>query len=320
MSDRKFNRSFRLKIETIVKDTFIEILPPFTVEFSITRHNLAKSNEATFTIYNLNKDTRAKVVKDAMDYNLAENRLAIQFFAGYAEKIGDLIPRCFNGTIRRAYSHRQGSEFRTVIEAYDGFPSFNTQMITANINPGETQANAIMKIAKSLDGIDKVTVGTKFTDIAKRYTAILGAPQDVLNDLTNDRFYIDDGSAYALDKSETIDGEIRLIDVDNGLLGTPKKANIVVEVEMLFEPRIKPSQLIELKSATDDRFNGVYQVTGIIHRGTISGAVGGDCRTIVTMMEQKGYKVILDFATFEYRVQPSSGDFTKYDNKRGFHL
>jgi hypothetical protein len=320
MSDRKFNRSFILRSETTVSNTFIEILPPFTVEFSITRHNLAKSNEATFTIYNLNKDNRAKLVKDAMDYNLAENRLAIQFFAGYAEKIGDLIPRCFNGTIRRAYSHRQGTEFRTVIEAFDGFPSFNTQMITANINPGETQAAAIAKIAKSLDGVEKVTIGTKFTDIAKRYTAILGSPQDVLADLTKDRFYIDDGSAYALDSTETIQGDIRLIDVDNGLLGTPKKANIVVEVEMLFEPRIKPSQLIELKSKTDEHFNGLYQVTGVIHRGTISGAIGGDCRTILTMMLQKNYKVILDLATLDYRISPSSGDYTKYDNTRGYHL
>jgi hypothetical protein len=308
-----------MNVETIEKNSYIEITSPLTVEFSITRHNLAKSNEATFTIYNLNKDTRAKLVKDAMDYNIGDNRRAIQFFAGYAESKEDLLPRCFNGTIRRAYSYRQGSEFRTVIEAFDGLPSFNTQMVTANINPGETQAMAIAKIAKSLDGVDKVTIGTKFTDIAKRYMAILGSPQDVLSDLTKDSFYVDDGSVYALDKTEGIEGEIRLIDVDNGLLGTPKKANIVVEVEMLFESRIKPSQLIELKSETDEHFNGVYQVTGIIHRGTISGAIGGDCRTILTMMYQKDYKVVLDFSTMEYRIQPSSGDYTKYANG-GFHL
>jgi hypothetical protein len=304
MSGNKFNRWFILRIETQTKNTYIEIRSPFTLEFSITRSNLAKSNEASFTIYNLNNESRSVLGKDAMDFNLADNRRAIQLFAGYAEKEGDLLPRCFNGTIRRASSQRQGSEFRTIIEAYDGLASFSTQMVSTNLNPGEIQAASIAKVAKSIKGLDKITIGTNFTDVVKRYTAVLGTPSEVLGDLTEDQFYVDDGSAYALDKSEVINGEIRLINADNGLIGTPKKSEMTVEVEMLFEPRIKPSQLIELQSLTADRFNGVYQVTGIIHRGTISGAMGGDCRTILTMMQQKNYKVVYDLATKEYRAIP----------------
>lgn len=301
MSDRKFNRSFILKAET-PNNEFIEIKSPFTLEFSITRNNLAASNEATFTIYNLGSDTRAKLVKDVWDYN-PSNMRAVQLFAGYAENIGDLIPRCFNGTIKRAYSQRQGSDFKTVIEAYDGFPSSATQMVSMTVAPGEMQAVTIAKIANSLKGVDKVTIGSKFTDFAKRATAILGNPMEALNTITKGNFYIDNASAYAIDKTEVIDGEIRLINADNGLIGTPKKADMSVEVEMLFEPRIKPSQLIELQSLTDDRFNGVYKVTGLIHRGIISGAIGGDCRTVLTMMYQKNTTVVFDQATNEYRIQ-----------------
>jgi hypothetical protein len=302
MSDRKFNRAFILKAETKTSDEYLEIRSPYTIEFVITRNNLSKSNEATFTIYNLGSVNRAKLIKDSQDYNLEANRRAIQFFAGYAESQTELIPRCFNGTIRRAYSVRQGSDYRTVIEAYDGMPSFSTQMMSGNISLGQTSKDAIKKMAKQLDGVDKVTVGNSFTEVAKRYTAILGSPQDVFNEMSNGKTYIDDGSLYALGTGEVVDSEIRLINYENGLLGTPKRADLTVEIEMIFESRIRPMQLIELQSVTENGFSGVYQVTGIIHRGTISGAVGGDCRTVLTMMQQKGMTVVVDVATGEYRA------------------
>lgn len=302
MSNRKFNRAFILKAETRDSDEFIEIRSPFTVEFSITRNNLAKSNEATFTIYNLGSITRAKLVKDSQDYNLEANRRAIQFFAGYAESESELLPRCFNGTIRRAYSTRQGSNFTTVIEAYDGMPSFGTPIISTGVNAGEVAKKTISNIAGSLDGVDKVTVGNSFTEVAKRYTAILGSPQDVFDELSKGKVYIDDGSLYALGNGEVVDSEIRLINYENGLLGTPKRADLTVEIEMIFESRIRPMQLIELQSSTENRFSGVYQVTGIVHKGTISGSVGGDCRTTLTMMQQKGMTVTYDTATKEYRA------------------
>jgi hypothetical protein len=301
MSNRKFNRAFILKAETRDLNEYLEIRSPYTVEFSITRNNLSKSNEAVFTIYNLGSVNRAKLVKDSQDYNLEENRRAIQFFAGYAESQTELIPRCFNGTIRRAYSVRQGSDYRTVIEAYDGMPSFATQMISGNVNAGETAKDQIKKMAGQLDGVEKVTVGNTFTNVAKRYTAILGSPQDVFNEMSNGKAYVDDQSLYALDSNEVVSGEIRLINFKNGLLGTPKKADLTVEVEMIFEPRIRPMQLIELQSLTENRFSGVYQVTGIIHRGVISGAVGGDCRTVLTMIIQKDVTGIVDIPTTEYR-------------------
>lgn len=310
MSNRKFNRAFILKAETKTLDEYIEIRSPYTVEFSITRNNLSKSNEATFTIYNLGSVSRAKLVKDSQDYNLESNRRAIQFFAGYAESENELLPRCFNGTIRRAYSVRQGSDYRTIIEAYDGMPSFSTQMISSNINAGETASNAIKKLANGLDGVDKVTVGSTFADKAKRYIAILGSPQDVFNEMSNGKAYVDDGSLYALGDGEVVDSEIRLINYENGLLGTPKRADLTVEIEMIFESRIRPMQLIELQSLTENRFSGVYQVTGIVHRGIISGSVGGDCRTILTMMQQKGATVVIDKATGEYRITGQSGVVT----------
>jgi len=130
----------------------------------------------------------------------------------------------------------------------------------------------------------------------------MGNSMDALTQITQNQAYIDSGSLYALDNSEVLAGDIKLINADNGLLGTPKKQQTLVEVEMLFEPRIKPSQLIELQSSTDTRFNGTYKITGFTHRGVISGAIGGDCRTNITMQQVNFTSLVADRATTEYRV------------------
>jgi hypothetical protein len=294
----KFNRSYVLRVET-GDNEFVEILPPFTLEFNIQRNNLASSNTGHFVVYNLNQANRAKIYKDIYDVGTFR---AVQLFAGYAEKTGDLIPRVFNGNIKRAFSHRQGPDFRTELECYDGQISNMTSDIAITLPPSINTKVIIEAIARNLKDVGGVTVGNKFTDISNRSTALMGNPSEILSQLTGNKSYIDSGNVYALDKDEVILGDIRLINVDNGLLGTPKKQETMIELEMLFEPRIKPSQLIELESTTEPRFNGFYKVTGIIHRGTISGAIGGEARTNLTMIQQKVTDVVYDKATNEYRV------------------
>jgi len=302
MSDRKFYRRFILLTEIaseLDEGEFIKISSPMTVEFEITRNNLAKVNEASFTVYNLGEDTRNEIYKDVWNIN---DQRAVQFFAGYAEKVGDLLPCCFTGTIRRAYSHRQGTEVRTVIEAFDGNVSLG--MPTNGITlPARTPLPVVIDtLAKGMTGVDKVTVGTMLPVLAQRATAMFGDPMEKLSQLTNNGFYIDSGAAYALGPKDVLQGEIILIDKNNGLIGTPKKSEVMVEIEMLFEPRLKPSQYIELKSETEPRFNGDYKVTGLIHRGTISNAICGDCRSIVTLQRLDESSLVYDPVTLEYRT------------------
>lgn len=314
MSDKKFGRWFILRVQTPLSGTsdfrtpfanvdgYVEVRTPFTLEFNIVRNILASANTANFTVYNLKSDTREKIYKDVYD---TQNLKALQLFAGYAEKEGELIPRCFNGTIKRAYSYRQGPDFKTVIEAYDGMISMGTDFIKMTVPPSLPMNVVIGQVANELKNVDAVTIGNKFTDITKRAMALMGNPLDIMKQITNNNFYIDNQSAYALDSSEVVQGEVRLLNYENGLIGTPKVSELMVEAEMLFEPRIKPGQLIELQSLTEKRFNGVYRVAGLIHRGIISGSIGGDCKTILTLQRQKNSTVVFDKATNEYRVVTS---------------
>jgi hypothetical protein len=305
MSENKFGRSYVIRVQApdkniLGQDEYVEIRDPLTCEFNIVRNNLASSNTANFTLYNLAEETRNKIIKDA--WNIEDQR-PIEFFAGYADP-GDLIPRCFRGTLKRAYSVRQGSNFKTIIEAYDGIISKPDSAIKFTFPKGTPRSVAIETIIRDIDKVGKgsVTVGNKYSAVLKRAYAMAGEPLAILQQLTDGKFYIDEGNSYAIDESEVMPGELALISSENGLLGTPKRMETVVEIDMLFEPRIKPSQIIELQSETADRFNGYYKVTGITHRGTISGAVCGEAITSLTMQIYKDTVKIFDRATSEYRT------------------
>lgn len=296
-SGKKFNRSFNLSIEDS-DNSFVVVPSKFTVEFTITRNNLSSTNTANFVIYNLGGDNRSRIYKDIWD--MATDR-AIQFYAGYASSPADLLPRCFNGKIRRAFSHRQRTDWRTEIEAFDG--TMPTDEVKINLPAGTTKRASIEQVGQEMEGLNKkVTVGQKFTDMAKRGISLIGNPMKLLTEITGNQAYVDDQAVYALDTTEVVLGDLRLIDGSVGILGTPRRGEAYVEIDMLFEPRLKPSQLIELKSTQEPRHNGVYKVTGFTHRGVISMSQSGECRTSVTLQKLDGYSVIYDANTLEYRV------------------
>ena len=298
--NEKLQRAYILRVE-VDKDEWIEITSPLTLEFTITRNNLAATNTASLSIVNLAPATRNRIYKDQVDMLTYR---AVQLFAGYSDKPTDLLPRCFNGTIKRAYSHRQGSEVRTEIEAFDGNIATSTNVVSLSMPKGSTQDSIIRAVTGSMipKGVNNATISDKFVNMTKRGLALFGNPLDLLNEVTENKAYIDDGHLYALAEGDAILGDIRKIGPENGLIGTPKKAEQLIEVELLFEPRVKPMQLLELESLTDPRYNGVYQVTGFTHRGTISGSIGGTATTTLQMIMQQGYSVVQDKNTLEYRV------------------
>ena len=53
---------------------------------------------------------------------------------------------------------------------------------------------------------------------------------------------------------------------------------------MLFEPRLKIGQLVEIISRDNPVLNQIYKVVGLTHIGTISDAVGGKCKTYIRML------------------------------------
>lgn len=288
----KFGRTYKLLIETSDGNN-IEVAYPITMEFTVVRHNLASTNTASLVIYNLSEDTRKKIYKD--QYNISDRR-AIQLYAGYNDGTQMLLPMVFNGEIRSAYSTRRGPDVRTEIECFDGGFAMANSFSSQSIGQGATQAEIIARLAKDLQGVEgPPTIGNFLTQVAKRGLAVFGNPAEILKQITNNNFYIDNQRAYILNKDEVVLGEVAVISSESGIIETPRRADTQVEVTIVFEPRIKVSQMISLESITEKNFVGIYKVVGFQHRGVISGATAGDCTTTVSLLSGNKFVPVASF-------------------------
>lgn len=275
MSQVKFGRNYILIVETQVGGT-ITIQPPFTVEFDITRNILNSANVASIRIYNLSPKNR-----DLIGFNIFDqgNFKLVQLFAGYGSNLSTI----FSGNINQCWSVREGVNFITQIECFDGGYVYNTNTTNISFPAGTTNAQVIQKLLENLAPTIKVGTVASIPGTSSRGKTYTGSTTDILGQLTNGAFFIDNGFANVLGNNQTLMGPIPTIDDSTGLIGTPVRERTILTFDIIFEPRIVPAQYITLNTKTAPVYNGNYKVNSVKHRGMISDAVCGDLITTVSM-------------------------------------
>lgn len=270
----KFNRNYILQVQTQENEILI-VEPPFTIEFDITRNILTSANVCSIRIFNLNSNNRNRVRKDIQDFN---NYKSVQLQAGY----GDTLPVIFSGNITQCWSVREGNNFITSIECFDGGFAFTNAQSNILIPAGTPQVDMLQTLIADL-GPSFISPGAigSFPGNLSRGIALSGNTTDILRDRTGGAFFIDNGKAHILGNSECLVGEMLLINSQSGLLGTPVLERTTLTFDMIFEPRLTVCQKVELKSSTGANFNGFYKVISLKHRGMISPAVCGSLVTSV---------------------------------------
>ena len=259
----------------------VEITLPFTVEFTISRQNLSSAQTATFRVMGLGEHTRNTIQKDIFQFNQLR---AVQFRAGYDSPSGRFMPIVFNGTVSTAYSWREGTVWITEIEAYDGgFQMANGFSVSQTLAPGASAYQTIRQLSKLLPYQSGSPIVGSFPATNKRGEVLFGNIWDLILQKSNGLATIDNGQVKALNYHEVIQGEIPVLTSETGMLGTPKRTSNTLELETIFEPRLTLLQLIELQSVSYPQYNRAWKVMGFEHRGTISGAVAGDCLTTVRL-------------------------------------
>ena len=272
----KFQRKYLLRVAKAEgSNEVLDIATPFSCDFNIMRSINGSANTGSFTIYNLNPDTRRLIYKDPFSIELR----SIQFFAGYDNDGNENLPMLFNGFVKQAESYRQGADFLTVIEAFDGGYAMTEGQAQTTVNAGQKIQEVMTGLMKALPGIDGATVGDGYEDVTKRGQTIFGNPVEHLRMVTRNRFFIDKNHAYVLADDEILPGDIGKIDASTGLIGTPRKNKQTVEVELIFEPRVTICQALELESITFPEATGTYRVIEIEHQGLISPQVDGRVTT-----------------------------------------
>lgn len=275
----KFNRTYLLSIETPTGGT-LTIKLPFTIDFDINRNVLSAANTATIRIFNLSEKTRGQIFKDQFDYDTIKK---IELKAGYGTStslVASQLSTIFKGTIVRAGSFREGSNFITQIDADDGGYAISNGKTNMQF-PAGTSTKTVLETLISptfLPGVTPGSVGT-YTDTSKRGSSYSGNTADLIKTISGGGFFIDNGKAHVMKDDECLDGDIKVINSDTGLLGTPIREETYLKFDFLFEPRIIIGQLIRVESTTAKNFNGIGKIVSLKHKGTISEAIAGTAIT-----------------------------------------
>jgi len=275
-----YNRIFRLAVTPVdlygnVKGLSIVITSPLTIKFNVQRMPFAGRCTASIDIYNLDQDTRSKLFLDWYDF---ENIRQVTLEAGYENGKFDLI---YKGRVRICTTKKAYTDNVTHIEAISGLGVLDS-MLHTSLNEGESLVDTAGMIIGEMPGVQPGEVSLPDFSF-KRPVALIGNALSVLKTYTKDNVAIDLDKVIVIDEDEVIDGDVRVIDDETGLLGTPERQQTSLVVNCVFEPRIKVGQGLEIRSSIAPEFDGQYKVWGVTHNGTIGATQGGQCVTTITL-------------------------------------
>lgn len=281
----KFFPAYRLAVETSLPDGAgpgnVAIELPISCEFEIRRANLSSAGAATFRLFNLGAQKRDLIQHDFPWVNLNEIR-ALQFSAGYEKTPSTMI---FNGYVKQAQSMKRpgGTEWITTIEGLDGGAAIANGFSLRSFAGGTLYTDLIKNLAKDLPGIAKSAFIGAIKGQTARGSAFTGNTWNYIFQLSNGLAFIDNSQLKILAPNEYAGTTVPKITSESGLLGTPERFLNMLRVTLLFEPNVAIGQLVELETLGVKKFNGLYKVVGIVHRGTISQARDGERRTELTL-------------------------------------
>jgi len=253
---------------------YLEIDPPFTINFHIDRTSNASASTMDLKIYGLSASTRSLIFQDSFAaFQESTSYKSIVLQAGY-----DNLPSIFEGNIQWAYSSRETPNVVTEIHAFDGGWDLINSRSKCTIGGNQSQKDIINILMNNYKYVKKGEVGD-YNKENKTPLMIDGNTFRLLRNIGGPTSFVDLQTHHVLNLNEVIDGFVYLFTSDSGLLGTPKRQDKLIMIDIMFEPNVVVGQVIEVYSSIQPEFNGQYKVLGIQHTATISEAICGDAKT-----------------------------------------
>ena len=269
----KWLRNFAIFIQTPDMDV-LEIRPPFTVQFDVTRNTLASANTCNLTINNLSKNIRNRIYKDR--YNTtAYWQVIIQ--AGYKN-----LYTVFQGNILQSMSFKQDTEWITQIECYDGLYGMQNGVVSETVSAGTKNKKILDTIISSMPNMAKGLFGSFGEESSgDRGQVLMGGSYGVLNEYTGGKVFVDNETVNVMDDDEVLSDRVAVLD-KNQLFSSPKRQDTNLEVDILFAPELSVGSYCELRSL-DEIYDGQYKVLGFKHSVVISSSQAGEAKTSLTL-------------------------------------
>lgn len=290
-----------------VFDKKVTISYPITINLNVSLGALGSPNEAVLQFYNLSPETRATLWQD--NFTIGSKVITVTLRAGY----GSEMPIIFVGWVQECLSSKDGgaTEWVTNIQAFDGGSVYGYGFINSTYIKGASWADIFNDIIK---GDSKTHVGyiSKDLQTLEADKTFIGQPMDLLKrEFDGYQVFINNGELNILSDNEVVPSQIPVLTDFSGLLGSPKRSNIFVEVEMLFEPQLIIGQAIALKSKLMPEFNQDYKVQQITHTGVISDVVSGTLTTSMVLTSAKDLEVLSRAELTQYTGQVDPTNWLK---------
>jgi hypothetical protein len=270
-----FNRTIKFK----VLDAEISDL---RVVFNIEKSLVGFPNLANIQLYNLKEDNRNKLEK---------SNEKIQLYAGYEDTSTPLI---FDGDIVNVVNKKKGVDWISEIFAQDGASILNSATINKTLPAGTSTEQIYNELLSNMGGITKgITEGLRNCLSGKqsllRALQLSGNVKDWLDKISKDcgfDYSVNEGVIETTPKNTPLSDESPvIINQTTGMLNSPERTEIGVNVTNLLLPALKLGRTIKIESVAQEinignlffrkippiRNEGVYRIDKLIHLGDNRG-------------------------------------------------
>ena len=198
----KFIRDYKILIQTPEGDT-LTITKPFSVKFDITRNTLSSSNTCGLTIWNLKKSTRNRIFKDRY---VISDYWQLVIMAGYEK-----LETVFQGNIYQSMSYKNGPDWVTQIEAFDGQFAIQNGITSETITAGTSKRDVFQRVINNMDNVVSGFFGERADgETGSRGFSLMGQSSSILGELTDGNYFIDNETVNILNPDEVISGQVLL--------------------------------------------------------------------------------------------------------------
>lgn len=318
---RKFDLYYRYDA---FNNYWVHVSSPISIDFEVSRNNLATANTCKLTLYNLSKQTRDLFFRDQLDIgkpydpkdvgytsytrstkkgyetlkkqndalqkkadnDITQYRNYFELWVGYESTNTSYL--LFSGCTLYAYSYKQNVDYLTEISGYTVNMKDPMTYINYIAKAGTTKGQAIRNIVNQLTGITEIQIDEAIESYTfDKDTVLMGTAEDILYDMFGEKPYIDNNAFIMFRDDSVIKRDPLTITENSGLLGSPRRTQNGVKITMAFEPSLRVGQLVQLGALRETTYNGTnFIVSGFKHTGSISSVK--DSRTVTEVELLKG--------------------------------
>ena len=283
---------------------------PVTCQLDIDMGSLnSNGNRGTFQFYNLPENIRTKLWLDFWELGKKNKTIILNFYAGYQ----NVMPLVYVCCLQECTSQKPSGSVDWITQAwgYVGKSLDGWSFINQTASKGTKIEDLLQNILKDMPDVKLGYISPTIQPLRRNRTFI-GQTLDILGrEYGGYDFVIDKGELSILSGDEVLPGDILVITDSSGLLGSPRRSNLFVEVDMLFEPGLKIEQAVELLSDSMPQYNSLYKVIQIKHKGVISARQGGKLITTVTLALLTKEPKVLEKAVPTFQNQGTPGKWLK---------